>query len=117
MLVRWGSPTPETGAETPSVGGGVGTVVGGGVGTVVAAVGEGVNEAVGEGVDGGGASATKLTLAGVEGIPVTQSVRFVAVRRLHLSEAVMDPAVGCASYTMAASPETCGQAMDVPDRV
>jgi hypothetical protein len=52
----------------------------------------------------------------VEGIPVTQPVRFVAIRSFHLSEAVMDGADGYASYMMAASPETCGQAMDVPDR-
>jgi len=45
---------------------------------------------------------------------VTQPVQLVAVRRSHLCAAVMDTAVGYASYMMAASPETCGQAMDVP---
>jgi len=76
------------------VGAGVNEAVGEGVGVGAGAkVGAGVNEAVGEGV-GVGASATKLTLDGVEGIAVTQSVRFVAVRRSHLSEAFMDPANG-----------------------
>jgi hypothetical protein len=37
--------------------------------------------------------------------------------RAHLCEAVMDVAVGLASYMMAASPETCGQAMEVPEEV
>jgi hypothetical protein len=45
---------------------------------------------------------------------VTQVVQFVAVKRSHLSAAVMDPAVGYASNILAASPETCGQAMEVP---
>jgi len=76
----------------------------------------GVGEAVGEGASGG-ASATKLTLAGLWGISVTQPVRLVAVRRSHLCEAVMDPADGYASYIMAASPETCEQAMEVPELV
>jgi len=48
---------------------------------------------------------------------VTQPERFVAVRRPHLCEAVMDPANGYASYIMAASPETCEQAMEVPELV
>jgi len=56
-----------------------------------------------------------LTLAGVVGIPVTQSVRFKADRRFNLSEAVIPDADGYASSMMATSPETCGQAMDVPD--
>jgi hypothetical protein len=64
-----------------------------------------------------GARATKLTEAGVAGIPVIVPVRLEAVRRLHLCAAVMDGAVGFASYIMAASPETCGQAMDVPEIV
>ncbi|CAK0794369.1 unnamed protein product [Prorocentrum cordatum] len=76
----------------------------------------GVGEAAGEGASGG-ASATKLTLAGLWGISVTQPVRLVAVRRSHLCEAVMDPADGYASYIMAASPETCEQAMEVPELV
>jgi hypothetical protein len=54
-------------------------------------------------------------VARVVGIAVTQPERFVAVRRFHLSEALMDTADGYASYIMAASPDTCGQAMDVPD--
>jgi hypothetical protein len=37
--------------------------------------------------------------------------------RAHLCEAVMDTAAGLASYMMAASPETCGQAMEVPEEV
>ena len=45
---------------------------------------------------------------------VTHPVQFVAVRRFHLSAAVMFPAVGYASYILAASPATCGHAMDVP---
>ena len=45
---------------------------------------------------------------------VTHPVQAVAVRRLHLSEAVMEAAVGYASYILAASPATCGHAMDVP---
>jgi hypothetical protein len=62
----------------------------------------------------GRAKATRLTVG--EGVAslVTQPVQFVAVRRFHLCAAVMDPAVGYASYILAASPETCGQAMDVP---
>jgi hypothetical protein len=66
---------------------------------------------------GVGAKATRLTEAGDVGIPVIESVRLEAVMRAHLCEAVKDPAVGLASYMMAASPETCGQAMDVPDAV
>jgi len=109
--------------ETPpapigeGVGGGAGDGVGEGDGEVV---GEGVGEAVGV-----GAKATKLTVSEVladpfpeflaVGIPVTQPVRFEAVMRSHLCEAVMDPADGYASYMMAASPETCGHAMDVPE--
>jgi hypothetical protein len=45
---------------------------------------------------------------------VTQPVQLETVRRFHLCAAVMDPAVGYSSYILAASPETCGQAMDVP---
>ena len=62
----------------------------------------------------GRAKATKLTVGvGVASL-VTQPVQFVAVRRSHLCAAVMDPAVGYASYILAASPETCRHAMDVP---
>ena len=62
----------------------------------------------------GMAKATRLTVGvGVASL-VTQPVQLLAVRRSHLSAAVMDPAVGYASNILAASPETCGQAIDVP---
>jgi len=96
------------------VGEGVGTGVGKGVGE---SVGEGVGRGVGDGVGGGVeevAKATRLTVGVGVASFVTQPVQFVAVRRSHLCAAVMDPAVGYASYILAASPETCGQAMDVP---
>jgi hypothetical protein len=102
-----------------SVGDGVGEGVGEGVGD---SVGDDVGEGVGESVGGAGvgegvgvtAKATKLTVGvGVASL-VIQPVQFTAVRRVHLSAAVMDPAVGYASYIWAASPATCGQAMDVP---
>jgi hypothetical protein len=48
---------------------------------------------------------------------VIQLVQFVSVRRSHLCAGFKDPASGYASYMMAASPETCGHAMDVPDMV
>jgi len=44
----------------------------------------------------------------------TQLVQFVAVRSSHLSAAVMFGAAGYASNILAASPATCGQAMEVP---
>jgi hypothetical protein len=68
---------------------GVGAGVGKGVGL---GVGKGVGKDVGAGVDVG-ANATRLTVAGVAGIPLT-SLRLEAVRRFHLCEAVMAPAVG-----------------------
>jgi hypothetical protein len=80
------------------------------VGAIVG-VGEAVGVAVGAAV---GAKITKLTVGvGVTSL-VTQPVQLLDARRSHLSAAVMDPAVGCASYILAASPDTCGQAMDVP---
>merc|ERR1740121_1584463 len=48
-------------------------------------------------------------------MPVIWPVRCDAVMRAHLCASVMDTAVGLASYMMAASPETCGQAMEVPE--
>jgi len=135
---------PET-PPAPGSGGagaaGVGEGVGGGVGEEVGEdVGEGVGDGVGDGVGEGdgefvgeavgeavgvGAKATKLTVPELladplpellaAGIPVTQLVRFEAFMRSHLCEAVMDPADGYASYMMAASPATCGHAMDVPE--
>jgi hypothetical protein len=86
-------------------GAGIGAGVGGG------GVGEAVGDAGGVAV---GARITKLTV-GVEVTSlVTQPVQLETVKRSHLCAAVMDPAVGYASYILAASPETCGQAMDVP---
>jgi len=119
-------PAPGSGgAGAAGVGEGVGEDVGEDVGD---GVGEGDGEVVGEGVGeavGVGARATKLAVAELlagplpelraAGIPVTQPVRFEAVRRSHLCEAVMDPADGYASCMMAASPATCGHAMDVPE--
>jgi len=96
------------------VGEGVGTGVGKGVGE---SVGEGVGRGVGDGVGGGVeevAKATRLTVGVGVASFVTQPVQFVAVRRSHLCAAVMDPAVGYASYILATSPATCGQAIDVP---
>jgi hypothetical protein len=105
-----------------NVGDAVGENVGEAVGdTVGKGVGEPVGEAVGEAVEFAvlqlRALITRLTVGvGVASL-VTQPVQLVAVRRAHLAAAVMDPAVGYASYIRAASPETCGQAMEVPDMV
>jgi hypothetical protein len=46
-------------------------------------------------------------------------VQLVDIRRSFLAVAVMELAVGYLSYILAASPATCGHAMDVPvkDRV
>ena len=93
----------------PGEGDGVGKGVGEGVGK---GVGKGVGDGVGEGV-GTMAKGTKLIVPEVASL-VTHPVQFVAVRRLNLSVGVMDAAVGYASYILAASPETCGHAMDVP---
>jgi hypothetical protein len=86
-----------------------------------------VGMGVGMGVGGGvGAKATRLTVAeswfafcSTEpvGIPVILPVRCSAAMRLHFCEAFMADAVGLASYMMAASPETCAQAMEVPEEV
>mmetsp|Transcript_68167 Transcript_68167/g.181167 ORF Transcript_68167/g.181167 Transcript_68167/m.181167 type:complete len:136 (+) Transcript_68167:745-1152(+) len=98
----------------------VGAVVGEGVGdTVGNSVGERVGEAVGVAVRSEAlqlrALITKLTVGmGVASL-VTQPKQLVAVRRDHLAAADRDPAVGYASYILAASPETCGQAMEVPE--
>jgi hypothetical protein len=85
--------------------------VGGDAVGAVVGVGEAVGDAGGAAV---GANITKLTVGEEVAALVTQLVQFLADRRSHLCAAVRDPAVGYASYILAASPETCGQAMDVP---
>mmetsp|Transcript_21586 Transcript_21586/g.61357 ORF Transcript_21586/g.61357 Transcript_21586/m.61357 type:complete len:158 (+) Transcript_21586:241-714(+) len=107
-----------------TVGDGVGETVGNNVGVAVGdavgkGVGEPVGEAVGEAVMFGvlqlRALITRLTVGDGVASLVTQPKQLVAVRRDHLAAADRDPAVGYASYILAASPETCGQAMEVPE--